>query len=202
MLPDTVDGNRSVPTFCSMEEAPKYISKHRQSVDRPSVFCSCYYNGFITCPSLLEIVIIRVPVRNIETSELGTSLSHNKCPSVCCILSANEICNCMDALHDNFLNINLFYNLINQQLTYFAIFITITKLWYSTNTGTVLCALCAGMSYVCVFFCSTCVCRYLILFVYADSVALSTRTSYIPGASQQAITSLVILAITENSTTE
>jgi hypothetical protein len=65
MLPDTVDGNRSMPAFCSMEQAPKYISKHGESVNRPSVFCS-YYNGFITCPLILEIVTIRVAVRNIR----------------------------------------------------------------------------------------------------------------------------------------
>lgn len=73
MLPDTVDGNHSMPAFCSMDQAPKYISKHRQSVNTPSVFCPYYYSDFFTCPSLLETVT-RVPGGNIgDISAQGLS---------------------------------------------------------------------------------------------------------------------------------
>jgi hypothetical protein len=47
---------------------------------------------------------------------------------------------------------------------------------------------CAGMSYVYIFFVLHV--SVVILVVYADSVPPSTPTSYISGASQQAVTNL------------
>jgi hypothetical protein len=42
----------------------------------------------------------------------------------------------------------------------------------------------------------------VVLFVYADCVLPSTPTTYIPGASQEAVTNLIIPTITDNSTTQ
>jgi hypothetical protein len=55
------------------------------------------YNGFECCPSLLETVSIRVPIRNFRDFPLFTVVSsHKSCPYARCTSAANTVCKYID----------------------------------------------------------------------------------------------------------
>jgi hypothetical protein len=85
-----------------------------------ALFIRNFYNGFITCPSLLEAVGIRFPVINIRGfNTLYTSFLHNKCLSARWVSASDEMPNNVNVFDNNFLNINLLVNLVSTWSPYF-----------------------------------------------------------------------------------
>jgi hypothetical protein len=88
------------------------------------------YNDFIACPSLIETIGMRVPVRNII--DIFSALFSYRICHIGCDLASDKAYNNMNTSDDNFFIINLLFNLVNLSLPCFVTFSIIIKLWYCT----------------------------------------------------------------------
>lgn len=75
-------------------------------------------NSFTACCSLLEVVGVRAPVRNI----FSICLSRNKCPSVLQILAFNSIRNNLSKCENHFFSTSLVAISVSRQLQCFVTF--------------------------------------------------------------------------------
>lgn len=104
------------------------------------------YNGFITCPSLLEATGIRVPVKSIwDFNILSTSCSCNNYPYGGCALTENKICNNLNIFCNQFFTISLLVNVV----TAFRYIQYNCKMMFVLN---MLCACTVSVLYVCIIF--------------------------------------------------
>lgn len=111
------------------------------------------YKEFISCPSLLGTLSIRVSVINVRDFNAFHNLfSRNKYLFVCCSLTANEICNNVNIYDIYLINMNpLIFRLIRSWgIFFFSVVISLRLSGIQYSVEYHICTICTYAIYLCI----------------------------------------------------